>query len=227
MDKVAALKRTALFGDLSDEDVRRLADRASERRLARGEMLFFEGEEARGLYVIVEGAVRAFRESLEGREQVMHVETAGAIIAEVPVFDEGTYPSTVAGEEDSLLLFIDKRDVRRLCMERPQIALAALKLLATRVRRAAALIEQLSLFEVDQRLARLLLAEARARGRRRGATITVDLLLTNQQIAARIGSVREVVSRALNRLQQNGLIALDGRSITIPDEAVLQSYAGN
>lgn len=227
MDKVAALKRTALFGELSDTDLRALADRASERRLARGEMLFFEGDEARGLYVIVEGAVRAFRESLEGREQVIHVETAGATIAEVPVFDDGKYPSTVAGEEDSVLLFIDKRDVRRLCLEHPQIALAALKLLATRVRRTAALVEQLSLFEVDQRLARLLLAEARARGARQGASLTVELLLTNQQIAARIGSVREVVSRALNRLQQNGLISVDGRRITIADEAVLQSYAGD
>jgi CRP/FNR family transcriptional regulator len=95
------------------------------------------------------------------------------------------------------------------------------------VSRTAALVEQLSLFEVDQRLARLLLSEARSRGKRDGATVTVELILTNQQIAARIGSVREVVSRALNRLQQNGLIAVEGRRITIPDEAVLQSYAGD
>ncbi|MFL6216937.1 MAG: Crp/Fnr family transcriptional regulator [Blastocatellia bacterium] len=227
MDKIAALKRTAMFGELNDMDLRALADRASERRLARGEILFVEGDEGGGLYVIVEGSVRAFRESLEGREQVIHVETAGATIAEVPVFDDGPYPSTVAGEEDSLLLFINKRDVRRLCLEHPQIALAALKVLATRVRRTAALVEQLSLFEVDQRLARLLLAEARARGKREGATVTVELILTNQQIVARIGSVREVVSRALNRLQQNGLIAVDGRRITIADEAVLQAYAGD
>jgi len=227
MDKIAALKRTAMFGALSDTDLRALAERASERRLARGEILFFEGDEGGGLYVIAEGSVRAFRESLEGREQVIHVETAGATIAEVPVFDDGLYPSTVAGEEDSLLLFINKRDVRRLCLDHPQIALAALNVLATRVRRTAALVEQLSLFEVDQRLARLLLAEARARGKREGARVTVELILTNQQIAARIGSVREVVSRALNRLQQNGLIAVEGRRITIPDEAVLQSYAGN
>jgi len=216
-----------MFGELSEADLRALADRASERRLARGEILFVEGDESGGLYVIVEGSVRAFRESLEGREQVIHVETAGATIAEVPVFDDGFYPSTVAGEEDSLLLFINKRDVRRLCLDHPQIALAALKVLATRVRRTAALVEQLSLFEVDQRLARLLLSEARSRGKREGANVTVELILTNQQIAARIGSVREVVSRALNRLQQNGLISVEGRRVTIPDEAVLQSYAGD
>ena len=194
-------------------------------RLSRGEVLFLAGEEARGLYVIAEGAVRAFRESIEGREQVIHVERAGATIAEVPVFDNGAYPSTVAAEEDSVILFIDKRDVRRLCLERPQIAIAALKVLAGRLRKCAALVEELSLHEVDQRLARLLVAEAAARGVREGRAVTVDLVLTNQQIAARIGSVREVVSRAFARLQQNGLLTLEGRRVTIPDQEALKSYA--
>lgn len=226
IDKVEALKRTALFGELEESDLRALADRAVETRLARGEVLFLAGEEARGLYVIVEGAVRAFRESIEGREQVIHVERAGATIAEVPVFDNGTYPSTAAAEEDSVILFLDKRDVRRLCLEHPQIALAALKVLAGRLRRCAALVEELSLHEVDQRLARLLVAEARSRGVHTQSGTVVELALTNQQIAARIGSVREVVSRAFARLQQNGLIKVEGRRITIPDQESLKAYAG-
>lgn len=84
-DKVLALKKTALFGELNEKELRALADRAIEQRLAHGEILFIAGEEARGLYVIVEGAVRAFRESVDGREQVIHVERAGATIAEVPM----------------------------------------------------------------------------------------------------------------------------------------------
>jgi CRP/FNR family transcriptional regulator len=224
-DKVSALKQTALFGELDEATLRALADRAFEHRIARGEVLFVEGDEARGLYVIVEGALRAYRESVAGREQVMHVERAGTTIAEVPVFDDGKYPSTVAGEEDSVVLFIDKRDVLRLCVEHPRIALAALKLLAQRLRKVAGLVEQLSLHEVDQRLARLLASEARARGKREDDGVTVELVLTNQQIAARIGTVREVVSRALNRLQQNGLIRVEGRRVFIPSEAVLMSYA--
>src|SRR3954452_23931451 len=161
-DKIAALRRTALFGELDEATLAKLAARAVERRYERDEILFIAGEEARGLYVIVEGAVRAFRESLDGREQVIHVERAGATIAEVPMFDDGTYPSTVAAEEDSLILFIDKRDVRKLCLSHSNIALATLKLLATRLRRCAELVESLSLHEVDERLARLLLDEARA-----------------------------------------------------------------
>jgi CRP/FNR family transcriptional regulator len=216
-----------MFGALDEAELQALAERAIEQRLSRGEVLFVAGEQARGIYVIVAGAVRAFRESLEGREQVIHVERAGATIAELPVFDDGPYPSTVAAEEDSVVLFLDKRDVQRLCLEHPKIALAALKVLAGRLRRCAELVEELSLQEVDQRLARLLLVEARARGLKRGRAIELDLVLTNQQIAARIGTVREVVSRALNRLQQNGLIEVDGRRVRVPDEESLAIYVSD
>ena len=226
MDKIAALRRTALFKELDDLTLGALAGRSVERRFARDEVLFIAGEEARGLFVIVEGSVRAFRESVEGREQVIHVERAGATVAEVPVFDDGTFPSTVAAEEETTTLFIDRRDVRRLCIEHPEIALAALKVLAGRLRRCAELVEALSLREVGQRLARFLLNEARAKGERAGGGLRVELTHTNQQIAARVGSVREVVSRALARLQHDGLIALEGRALDIPDESALAAFAG-
>ncbi|MBI3651469.1 MAG: Crp/Fnr family transcriptional regulator [Acidobacteria bacterium] len=226
MEKIEALRRTALFGELGEAELKALSERAIKHTLKRGDILFVAGDTARGLYVIWEGAVRAFRESLDGREQVIHVERAGATIAEVPVFDDGAYPSTAAAEEDAVVLFIDKRDVKRLCLEHPQIALAALKLLAGRLRRSAELIETLSLHEVDQRLAKFLLAEASYRGQTQARGVAVELVLTNQQIAARIGTVREVVSRALARLQNNDLIAVDGRIIHIPDEEALRAYAG-
>lgn len=225
-DKVAALRRTALFGELETTELRALAARAVERRLTRGEVLFVAGDKARGLYVIVEGALRAFREGLDGREQVIHVERAGATIAEVPVFDDQPYPSTVAAEEDAIILFIDKNDVRRLCLDHPQIALAALKLLAGRLRSCAELVETLSLREVNERLARWLLAEARSRGTRTKSGIEIDLALTHPQIASRIGTVREVVTRAFARLQQQGLIRIEGRRVTITDEKALAVYAG-
>src|SRR6266508_3766988 len=121
LNKIAALKRTKLFEELDENTLRLLAERAFERRFQKDEVLFVAGGEARGLYVIVEGAVRAFRASLDGREQVIHVERAGATIAEVPVFDDGTYPSTGAAEEETTTLFIDKRDVRHLFLEHPEI----------------------------------------------------------------------------------------------------------
>lgn len=224
-DKLAALRNTTLFGELNETELQALAEHAIERRLARDEILFLAGDEAQGLFVIVSGALRAFREGVDGREQVIHVERAGATIAELPVFDDKPYPSTAAAEEETVVLFLDKREVKTLCLKYPLIALAALKLLAGRLRKCAELVEALSLREVDQRLARWLLNEARARGVRRGETLEVALVLTNQQIAARIGSVREVVSRALNRLQSNGLIVIEGRTVRISDEAALSVYA--
>jgi CRP-like cAMP-binding protein len=105
-------------------------------------------------------------------------------------------------------------------------SMAALKMLAGRLRKCAELVEALSLREVDQRPARWLMAEARTRGRRVGAGLEVTLVLTNQQIAAHIRSVREVVSRALSRLQQKGLIQLDGRQGAICDDQALEVFAG-
>jgi len=226
-DKSAALRRTAFFGELDEMEIQALAGKTVERRLARDEVLFVAGDEAQGLFVVASGALRAFREGVDGREQVIHVERAGATIAELPVFDDQPYPSTVAAEEETIVLFLDKRAVRALCLKHPQIALAALKLLAGRLRKCAELVETLSLREVDQRLARWLLNEARVRGARTENGLRVKLVLTNQQIAARIGSVREVVSRALARLQQNGMITIDGRCIVIKDEEVLSVFADN
>lgn len=225
LDKVGALKRAQLFAELDDSTLRMLAARAVERTFQKDEVLFVAGEEATGMYVIVEGSVRAFRVSLDGREQVIHVERAGATIAELPVFDEGDYPSTAAAEEPTNTLFIDKRDVHTLCREHPEISLAAIKVLAGRLRRCAELVEALSLREVGQRLARFLLNEARRSGTRMENGFVLTLTQTNQQIAARIGSVREVISRAFTRLQHERLISVEGRHVIIPDETALEAFA--
>ena len=224
-DKIAALRRTGLFGGLNESELDSLAKRAVEHRLNRGEILFMAGDEAAGLFVIAEGSLRAYREGVDGREQIIHVERAGATIAELPVFDDKPYPSTVAAEEESIVLFLAKRDVRALCLTNPEVALTALKLMAGRLRKCAELVEALSLREVDQRLARWLLTESRTRGQRLTDCLELNLVLTNQQIAAHIGSVREVVSRALARLQQNGLIEVEGRHVVIRDEAALAVFA--
>lgn len=225
LDKLSVLKRSSLFMELDEKTLGALAERAFEQHFDKDEVLFVAGEEALGLYLIAEGAVRAFRVSSDGREQVIHIERAGTTIAEVPVFDGGTYPSTAAADEATITLFIDKRDVRQLALEHPEIALAALKVLAGRLRRCAELVEALSLREVGQRLARFLVAEAERNAPWPGNKCTIDLSQTNQQIASRIGSVREVVSRAFTRLQHQGLILVEGRKITVPDVAALQAFA--
>lgn len=220
--KVAALARSHLFNGLPPGIMESLAHLAEFRLLDRGEMLFLAGEPARGLFIIVSGSIRAFRVNAKGREQTIHVESAGATLAEVPVFDDGNYPATAIAEEPSGILFLAKAEVQRFLIANPAAALNALRLMAGRLRRHAELADSLALKDVGQRLGRLLLTEARAQG-------TPYLDFSNQQLAARVGSVREVVSRTLARLAHNGLIDIDARArgITILDEQALERFAEN
>lgn len=223
-ERIDALRGTQLFGNASAEALKLLAGHAKERRLQQGEILFVGGDIARGLYVAVSGSLRAFRESEEGREQTIHVEHAGATFAEVPVFDDGPYPSTVIAEEESLVLFLAKEDVRRCMLQNPEAALAALGVLAGRLRRITSLLEQLSLQDVTQRLASMLVEEAASRGRvRDGASFSLPD--SHQQIAARLGSVREVITRILRRFVNERLIAIHGHRVTILDAVALQLKA--
>lgn len=215
--KVSALARSHLFAGCPPEALKSLARVAEYRALDRGQMLFLAGELARGLFVIVSGSIRAFRVNAKGREQTIHVETSGATLAEVPVFDDGNYPATAVAEEPSEVLFISKAEVRRFLIANPAVALNALRLMAGRLRRHAELVDSLALKDVGQRLAQLLLEAARTQGTR-------DLDFSNQQLAARVGSVREVVSRTLARLAHAGFIETRPRGVTILDETGLKRF---
>lgn len=225
MSNVDILKQTKLFCDLDQDVLKALAGHAIEKQIGRDEILFIAGEPADGLYVIASGAVRAFRSASDGREQVIHVERAVTTIAEVPVFDDGNYPSTVAAEEDSNVLFLKKADILKVCLEYPQLALAAARLLATRLRNCAELVETLSLREVGQRLAKLILEDGRTRGVIIDNGLNFVQKLTHNQLAARIGTVREVVTRAMLRLQAQGLVIIEGKKVKIPNIEALRAYA--
>jgi len=227
VENIAALQRTKLFGDSSKTELTWIAKRAVEMHFSTAEMLFFAGEAARGLFVVVNGKVRVFQHNAEGREQVMHVDSIGATIGEVPVFDDGPYPASAIAEEDTDVLFLDKNDIRQFCIEHPSFALKALKMMAERVRRHARLVEVLSFHEVGQRLALFLLAEAEKARTDAAERVDFRLVLSNHEIATRIGSVRDVVSRALARLQNEGLVVVKARTITIVNMRALKIYAEN
>ena len=227
LKRIATLQRTALFGCLPEEALADIDQRTTELHLHRGEMLFLSGEPAKGVFVVVSGKVRVFQHSEAGREQVMHIDTDGAVIAEVAVFDDGPYPASAACETDVEALFIGKSDMHEFCAKYPPLAMRALRLMAQRVRRHAQLVESLSFHEVGQRLALFLLAEAQRTGTASGQRMTFSLVLSNHQIANRIGSVRDVVARAFARLKHDGLIAAKGRTLTIPDARDLRLYVAN
>ena len=225
MEKIAALQRTKLFGDSSKTELAWIAKRAVKMRFKSGEMLFFAGEAAKGLFVVADGRVRVFQHNTEGREQVMHVDIVGATIGEVPCFDDGPYPASAITEEETNVLFVDKSDIRQFCIEHPSFALKALKMMAERVRKHARLVEVLSFHEVGQRLALFLLAEAERTKPDVAECVDFRLSLSNHEIATRIGSVRDVVSRALARLQNEGFVVVKARTITIVNVRALKLYA--
>jgi len=225
--RIAALQCTTLFGGLTAEALSDIAQRTVELRLQKGGMLFLSGEPARGLFVVVSGKIRAFQQNEDGREQVMYVDAAGSVLGDVPVFDDGPYPASAMAEADANVLFIQKSDIRELCTKYPTLALTALRLMAGKVRKHATLVEALSLHEVGQRLALFLLSETQSNVFSADDPTALRLRLSNHEIASRIGSVRDVVSRAFSRLKHQGLISIVDRNVTILDLQGLKRYATN
>jgi CRP/FNR family transcriptional regulator, dissimilatory nitrate respiration regulator len=218
----ALLGRVAYFASLSPRERSRLAALCTPRTLAAGEMLFEEGQPCRGLFIVAEGAVEVRQISFRGREQIFHTEGPGATLGEGPLFDEGGYIATAVAIAPTRVLFLARADLLRLCHRHPAVALAMLKNLARRVRHFAGIIGDLAFRPVAERLARYLdgtLAGPVTAG------ATIQLPLTQAQLAARLGTVRELVARALAQLEADGIIARDRSRIVVRDPARLAALA--
>ena len=217
------LSRVGLFAGLSESELAFLAQHAVARRFSAGEIVFSEGDPCSGMYVVESGHVRIFKTSAGGREQVLSIDGPGGSVAELPVFDGGNYPASVSAIEDSTLLFIAKQDFHALCLAHPQVALKVLRVIGARLRKLVGIIEELSFTTVRHRLAAFLVRLARREGARVNGEIEVTLPASNQELAAQIGTVRELVSRNLSRFQSEKLIRMDGRKIVIADLKTLEA----
>ena len=217
------LAKAAIFSGLAEHELSFLAGRAVQRNYSAGEIIFSEGEACSGLYVVESGHVRIFKSSAGGREQVLSIDGPGASIAELPVFDGGTYPASAAAIDDATLLFVSKQDFQALCLAHPQVALKVLKVVGARLRRLVGIIEELSFTTVRHRLAAFLLRLVQEEGRRPGDGLAVTLPANNQELASQIGTVRELVSRNLSRLQSEGILTIDGRTLTICNLKALEA----
>lgn len=211
------LGRTQIFAGLSPAELELLAQRAVRKLYSPGEMLFAEGEPCNGLYVVARGRVRIFKTSSSGREQVLSVEGPGATVAELPVFDGGPYPASTITLDETEIIFLSRRDLHSLCMENPSVALKLLAVVGARLRRLVGIIEELSFTTVRQRLISTLLRYASAQGQQTPAGVVFQLPASHQEVANEIGTVRELVSRNLTRLQSEGYLEVDGRKILIHD----------
>jgi CRP/FNR family transcriptional regulator, cyclic AMP receptor protein len=217
------LSQVGLFAGLSETELAFLAQRAVARKFSAGEIVFSEDEPCSGMYVVESGQVRIFKTSPGGREQVLSIDGPGGSVAELPVFDGGNYPASVSVIEDSTLLFIAKQDFHALCLAHPQVALKVLRVIGARLRKLVGIIEELSFTTVRHRLGAFLVRLARREGTRVKGGIEITLPASNQELAAQIGTVRELVSRNLSRLQSEKFIQMDGRRILIADVKALEA----
>ena len=193
------------------------------RSYSAGQSVFGEGEPCSGLYVVESGHVRIFKSSANGREQVLSIDGPGSSIAELPVFDGGSYPASVTAIDEAKLLFVSKQDFQALCLAHPQVALKVLRVVGARLRRLVGIIEELSFTTVRHRLASFLLRLAQKEGKRSAAGVEITLPASNQEMASHIGTVRELVSRNLSRLQAEGMLKIDGRTVTISNLKALEA----
>ena len=217
MDLAAVLQKTALFSSLSQPELEMLAARTIRKLLSAGEVLFYEGEPCKGFHIISRGQVRVFKASSSGREQVLAVNVAGESVAEIPVFDDGPYPASGMAIEETEIAFISRKDFRDYCLAHPEVALKVLAFVGARLRRLVGIIEELSFTTTRQRLVSVLVRLAQSHGRKTERGIEVLLPGSNQELANQLGTVREVISRNLMRLQAEGLLEVDARQIVIKD----------
>ena len=217
IDLASVLEKTALFGNLSPAEIQHLAARTTRKLFSAGELLFSEGEPCQGLHIIARGKVRIFKTSMSGREQVLAVNTQGESVAELPVFDGGPYPASAAAIDDTEIAFISRRDFQAYCMEHPAVALKVLSVVGSRLRRLVGIIEELSFTTIRQRLISTLVKLAQSSGKQTSRGLEFLLPGSHQELANQLGTVRELISRNLMRLQAEGLLEVDARQIVVKD----------
>lgn len=210
------LRKTPLFADLTEVEMIGLTRRINSRHFEHGTLLFSEGDLCTGLFLVASGKIRIFKLSPAGREQVLAVEGPGSSFAEIPVFDGGNYPASASALEDADVLFISRKDFQNFCLEHPEVALKVIAVVGSRLRRLVGIIEDLSFTTVRHRLISLILRLTHENGVASSKEgVRVELTKTHQDLAAELGTVRELVSRNLSRLQAEGFLIVEGRKIVV------------
>lgn len=205
---IETLRGVAFLHELPESTLVEVARHCVEKVHMRGDVIFLEGDPPKGLLVVREGAVKIFKTGDGGREQILEIEGPGRSVAELPLFDGRPYPASCAAVHDSVLLVVRPREFQDLLDRHPDLTRAVIASLASRLRRMVMLVQELSLRDVRQRLLDLFLEFA-------GDGASFDLDLSHQELAARIGTVREIVSRMLAKLVQEGVIRVEGKTVTL------------
>ncbi|MBI9112476.1 Crp/Fnr family transcriptional regulator [Maridesulfovibrio ferrireducens] len=209
-----------LFAGLSESQLEKLDSIAIPRKLVRGEQIFLMGQEASGFYSVEDGRIKIYRESLSGKEQIIHIFGCGEIFGEVPVFQGTSYPASAVTLEDSTVLYFSRERFEKIIKEDPSLAMSMLALLSGRLRQMVNQVAALSLEEVPGRLASYLLLLKNTQ-----KSNILELDLQKGQIAAYLGTIQETLSRIFKKMSEQGLIKVDKKTVEIIDEASLELIA--
>ena len=210
-----------LFDGLPEEQINDLAMIAESHLLEKGEIIFSEGDEGEGFYVVISGRVKIFKLSFEGKEQILHILGPGEPFGEVPVFTGQRFPAHAEAIEKSRIFYFSREDLLQLIRKNPDIALNMLAVLSKRLRQFTSLIDDLSLKEVPGRLAsHLLYLSELQKGSRE-----LELTITKGQLASLLGTIPETLSRILTKMAGQGFIESSGNKIKILDREGLIALA--
>jgi len=213
------LKGLPYFAGLDEAALVSIRRYVFEKKAERGETLAFEGEPSDVLFFVSSGVVKAFKTSADGKEQIFRIVRPGESFNDVPVLGGGVNLVSAEAMGPVVLNGIKKKDLETIVRERPPVALNVIQVLSRRVQELVALVEDFSFRHVTSRVAKMLLEYA---DRKAGD----GPRLTQQEMAAMIGTAREMVGRSLKNLESAGTIRMERNRIVIADRQALREMAG-
>jgi CRP/FNR family transcriptional regulator, cyclic AMP receptor protein len=211
------LAQSPLFAALDAESAATLEAALTRRTLARGHVVFSEGDDGDRLFVVLEGKVKISRAATDGRENLLAVLGATEMFGELSLFDPGPRTATVTTVTESTLASLDHDDLRPLLNDRPGVAVQLLQALAQRLRRTNEAMADLVFTDVPGRVAKALLDLAEKFGVAEADGTRVRHDLTQEELAQLVGASRETVNKALSEFAHRGWLRIDGRSVVLLD----------
>lgn len=207
------LQASSYFEGLTPAELASISGLFFERKVGKGESIFWEGDPGEVLYFVVSGAVKYFKTSEEGKEQILLIVLPGMSFNEVAIFDDGPNPASAEAMSLVVLYGISKQDVGKVLADYPAVASNVVKILTERMNQLLELVEDLSFRHVISRIARILLEYADGAGPKPK--------LTQQEMAALAGTAREVVGRSLKTMQEEGMIRMERNRLVISNKSAL------
>ncbi len=218
---VNSLRSCQLFAGLPPPDLEKIADVSVVKSLAKGDYLFHEGDPAHGFYVIQRGAVNVHRVNAAGKEQIIHVFRAGESFAEAALATPTGYPADARALEATQVLLVQKTGILELLKRQPELGLRMLGSMSGHLRTLVGQLEDLTLKDVETRLANWLVK--RCPHPQGESPVKIELAMTKRVLAAELGTVSETFSRTLAKFREQKLLTVKGKIVTVLSPARLSA----